>query len=301
MAAPPWLPLTHTDRSVKMKTKTPLRKPFLKTLEGLNDQLCYFLFSSHEFSSRLGRFSDAAKQLYTTDLYAKNPYSRSIHVRVAKLDAFVDEIERSTLATYVSATYEAVSQYISDVGTLLTTTNAPTFKMLTQKGLGPEDNLQRSLIKAGYASLHVLDVATLTYFRLRRNHIIHRASKTTPKLRQFITNAGGLLNKYWAGTVAQLDFSDTDILRFEERTCIDALKVLRIVLLRIDAHVSGLVDIGSLADVTAEQLFGSKRQKINADVVRSRSKTLETKIRSEYGIPVPHGVLQKAVRKHGVK
>ena len=184
---------------------------------------------------------------------------------------------------------------------MLADLNAPTFRIVNKKGLGPEETLQQSIVKAGYAPLHVYDVATITYFRLRRNHIIHHASTIAPRMQTFIANHCNPLNHYWLGTAEELDFSDLHVFTFQERECIDALKMLRIVLERVDAHVASLLDVGNLTDRVAEDLFGSKPQKLNADTVRSRAQALKKRIEGGYGLSPNQATLDSAARKHGAK
>lgn len=284
-----------------MTMKTQYRKTVLKVLQGLNDQLCYFLFSSHEFSIGLDDYSPNAQGLFTTDLYSQNPYAPSIHVRVSNLPHFIDQITASTFGTYVSATYEVIAHYLMDASLLLADINAPQFKQISGNGVGPEEKLQKEITKAGYSPLNIADVATLTYYRLRRNHIIHRRSAIKPKFLKFISDNCNMLNHHWIGSVEKQDFSTHDIFAFGERETIDALKLLKIVFERVDSHVASILDVETVVDRLAKTEFAGTPQKINSDIVQNRVGILRNRAKIIHGFTPTQSVLEAAARKYGIK
>ncbi|MFN3158690.1 MAG: hypothetical protein ACE37I_05205 [Rubinisphaera brasiliensis] len=249
----------------------------------------------------MGNYSIEAQALFTTDLYANNPNAPAIHVRISELPQFIEETKSSTFSTYVSMTYEVISQYLKDALSLLIDINSPHFKRTREKGLGPEEELQNAIAKAKYLPLDVADVATLTYYRHRRNHIIHQARSISPKFVAFIASEYATLEQHWDGSASKQDFSSHDIFSFSEQEAIEAIKILRIVFQRIDTHIASLLDNNALAEHVARDLFSATPQRINASVVKKRVSKLKKHIKHVYDLEPSHVSLEEAARKYGAK
>lgn len=273
----------------------------LRTLADLNDQLCYFLFSSEEFTSRLGSFSEKGKGLYTTDLFSQNEYAPRIHIKIAELEGFAHQMEKSVLSTFFSASYEATALFLSESLDFIAYINRPRFTIARGNGLGPEELLQKSLLDSGLHGLNNPDFLTLTYMRLRRNHLIHRASKISPHFSTFIANNANTLDHHWIGTAQNLDFSSLDIFEFDERECIDCLEILFILVKRVDECIASQLNEAGIADRIAKELFASAPQKINRDIIKQRAGKIDGRLKHEYGGQVSKTILEQKAVVYGRK
>jgi len=263
--------------------KTPLLPLITQKLAALNDQFCFFLFIEQEFNRRLPDLSPAVSDLFTSDVFATNPYSPKIHVRVKQIPDFQSRNRVFTFGSYFSTSYEVVSDYIDTSSLNLLQQIIPaSYKPLKHKQI--EKQFFNILQASGCNIPDQELIDTLTYIRLRRNHLIHLGDSLVPWFSSHISSCGASLNAYWLGTVEELDFTSLDIDSLTEKETIDFLKLLRIITERLDSTVASSLSPENVLLFTAKQLKLTSRQVFNSDFVQRKAKMLKKQTELEFEI-----------------
>lgn len=181
--------------------KTPVLPPIINTIAVINDQMMFFLFSEKEFLRRLSDFGPAASALYTTDVFSGNPYAKRLNVTLQKLPMIQRNNRSTTFGSYFSTAYEIASDYFELATILLKRCNGTTFRKVSKDSQGKALPIETAFIETLRASNSNLPdqefINTMTYFRFRRNHFIHRSTQISPTFSTFILNEGSNLNKFW--------------------------------------------------------------------------------------------------------
>lgn len=224
--------------------KTPLLAPFVSRLANLNDQFCYFLFASEEIDRRLSDFSEEIGHHFTSQVFANNSKSKRIYVTLDKLPDFKNNNEKFTFGAYFSTSYEIVTGYLESILNLLKSISGPTF-VISKKDT-PEESLQESLRLSNFQLPDIELIETLSYMRLRRNNFTHLHTKPNNPLSTLITNRGSSLNSYWGGSISKLDFTNTNLNDYTELETIDLLKVLRLIVEKLDECLAGSINANDI-------------------------------------------------------
>jgi len=235
--------------------KTSLLNPVQTRLAGLNDQLCYFLFATEEIDHRLSDFSSALNDCYTSDLFAKNSNAKRINVTLQKLPDFKNNNEKLTFGSYFSTSYEVVVGYIFNLLDLLSDISPNTFVKSISTRNSPEQNLVNSLFSSQFQPIPNELIDTLTYMRLRRNHLTHLNTDIRPNFVNLIQQQGATLNTYWGTSIQELDFSSRDIYNFTVNETIELLKVLRLTLEKIDTCVAASINTNDIIKFILKNFF----------------------------------------------
>lgn len=216
--------------------KKHLKSKYSKGLSDLNDQLCYFLFSTEEINRKLADFNLEAIDLYTKDLFSQNSESPRINVKVKDLPLFKKTNEKLTFGSYFSTSYELFAYYLDDLLSYL--------KEIDESFIICKNNrIEVEFIESindyiNSNSIREEILLTIKYLRLRRNHFIHLNEGLSGELSKLITDSGENLNAYWKESISTLDFADIDILNYSKQNTIDLLKLLKILLDIIDDFIS---------------------------------------------------------------
>lgn len=237
--------------------KTHLKNKYSKGLSDLNNQFCYFLFSTEEINRKLADFNLEAIDLYTKDLFSGNSESPRINVKVKDLPLFKKNNEKLTFGSYFSTSYELFAYYLDDLLSYL--------KEIDESFVRCKDNkVEVEFIKSVNEYINSVGICieeeillTIKYLRLRRNHFIHLNEGLSSELSNLITNSGEDLNTYWKESISTLDFSNINIRNYSKQNTIDLLKLLKILLEIIDDFISS-----NLNEELVLKNFISKQSKI---------------------------------------
>lgn len=267
--------------------RTFLLKNNIDKVASLNDQLWFYLFVNEEFNRDYKRFSNSAKALYTTDLFKDNQYSPRIDIAVSKIPQHQRSNQNVTCGIYFSTCYEILSQYVDNIfNTLKSFNSLSAYRRDSRKG--PEENLQLFLLAEGLPIIDQGIIDTVTYLRLRRNHYTHIIELPNGKLEAFRITTGPSLNAFWAsrGTLSStLDFANPIIRDFAEGETIELIKLIRISMQEIDAHIAALLNIDSvISHVLKSYIQAYSKQKIKRIPTGKRIRKVQSLLRQELEI-----------------
>jgi hypothetical protein len=280
----------------KDRTRTALGRGIEEALTSLNDQYCFFLFLECEFIGQIKSSAEAALTEFTTDLFTNNPYASRIHVRLGSLPAFQQAHRSATFAAYFSSSYEVSSAFVDEALGALRAANTSSLTVPPRLRDGPEQYYWRTLIASGYALPAPEIIETLTFFRHKRNALVHLSTNPPIAFVMHTQRSGTNLNGFWTRAKVQIDFTDPSTGPLSERDALDALKLLRIIVQRLDAHLISILDGRGVASVEAVRMFGSQKVRMNREVAAARVKILGRVLVRDYGLTVGGGDLDVAVR-----
>lgn len=161
---------------------------------------------------------------------------------------------------------------------------------------GPEQFYQRTLAASGYLGPAAEVIQTLTYFRYRRNAAVHLSTTPPPLYASLARKSGQGLNTFWARAKLQIDFRHASTGLMSEHDALDALKLLRIIIQRLDEHLSGVLEGRGAARLVARRLFGDKKVRLNLQVIEERARKLRAVLFRDYGVTVSQPDLTVAIR-----
>jgi len=283
--------------------KTDLIKPYLGRIEALGDQLWYFLFVSEELNQGLAKYSPKAKEHYTVDLFATNPYSRRIHVKANNLITHQDNNKKFTFGSYFSTSYEIAGNYIKDTFAKLKSFNSlPNYTWVNNDP--PEINLKTLLTYNGIALPDQEIFDTFSYLRIRRNHFTHLLDVANPRLVTFCGVTGPSLNTYWRtpGYVTYIDFTTTvNINEYTQDITIELMKILRITLINLDKYIASILDVNSVIQSLVTREFGTENIAMNSIIAKQRSSKIIYLASQELKLSVTEAQCDPHVRSIGVK
>jgi len=279
--------------------KTILKNKYLKRLANLNDQLCYFQFNRNELNKKLDNFGVNAKKLYLPDVFAQNSMASRINVTLEKLPDFQLENQTVTFGSYISTSYEVTSNYLKDSIQLLEDFNPSTYQLSYNNQL--EEQYILTLTNSGYNIIDREIIDTLKYIRLRRNHFTHLADSILPNFTSLITTEGSTLNNYWSGTINSLDFTSTNILSFNEEETIDIIKLLKIIVERIDINLISNLSNEGIIKYLSKKEFENNPQRINGDVIKQRIKKILVLGKHEFGVTLLENEIEPIVKTIGTR
>jgi len=268
-------------------SKTQILNGYINRIASLNDQLWYFLFTSEELNRQLSNFTDKAKENYTIDLFKNNVYAPQIHVKTIELPKFQRDNKHQTFGAYFSTCYEISSNYFKDVFDTLKSFNSLR-SYNWDRNLEPEKNLINLLAHESLPLIPVEILDTYTYLRLRRNHFTHLSTSPNPRMLRHIAANGYNLNTYWRSkdAIRVLDFTNIAIEAFTQDETIELIKILRICLNEIDAHIASLIKIDSIIEYIVKREYSAQNTRINHLVLRQRNKKIIRLLLMEFNITV---------------
>lgn len=278
---------------------TPIRREIVKSLTGLNDQLCFFLFLEYELIRRLSDFGPAVEDAFVTDVFSQNTKAVRIHVRLREIHQFQAEHRSLTLLSYFSTSYEVASKFFSSAAELLCVANG--LSCNEQFTSEPERKYVSWLQEVSATLPQPVLSDTMTYCRYRRNAHIHRHEVPSVSYSAFVASSGANLNSHWRGTRESLDFTIPSVGPITEDHSIVLIKLMRIVVEDLDRHLaSTLIPVG-VGRLVAEELFSKCRTRMNSDVALKRARRLAHELKVGYGATLSPAELDMLVRCVGVR
>ncbi len=230
--------------------RTPLRRPVLNRLAGINDQLCFFLFAEAEVEQTLSHFPVSLDASYSTDLFPHNPHARRIYVPLGSLSGFQLVNRTFTLGSYFSASYEVLAGYCDPALRLLDRLRSQPLVRSTDSQV--EERFAGTLLNAGLHPPASETIDTLKYMRLRRNHFVHLAEDVRPKFERLLKRRGDALNAFWRDSREPIDFRDPSFLEtFTADETISLLKLCRLALEQLDDAAVAGIELPYLIDYEA--------------------------------------------------
>ncbi|GEC72860.1 hypothetical protein FFL01_23990 [Flavobacterium flevense] len=279
--------------------KTILKNKYIKRLASLNDQFCFFQFNRKELDKRLLEFGPNAGDLFTTDLFASNDMAPRIRVKISKLPSFQNLNQTFTFGAYFSTSYEVVSYYLIDSLELLKSINSSTFIATNDTQLEEKYNLTLES-----SSIPIIDISlinTLKYLRLRRNHFTHLYEEIGNPLKSLICDFGSDLNRYWEGSLSQLDFESYNVLKFDEQETIDMLKLLKIIIEKLDSNLAPHLNHEGIAEYLVKKEYSDSEQRKNLDLVNKRTQKIITLSSTHFSTPIDRTIIEQKVNEFGWK
>lgn len=279
--------------------KTPIRTDTLRIIANLNNQLCFFLLMESELISRLEDFGPGIQSAYMTDLFSKNPHAEKIHVRLSQVPTILIENRYSTFGAYFSTTYEIASGFFPKALELLQETTG--IDSVKREKEGPESHYRRDLTHRGMIDLPERALGTFSYCRYRRNAFIHQDNLANNNFLDFVKNKGHFLNSAWSTSKGDIDFSKSTIESLSQGETIDMIKLLRISIEDLDAHLCSVVEPLNLIQLIVRQEFSHSAAPINSDVLKQRAKKVISKLMYEYELEVTLVDATTALKSNGWK
>ena len=279
--------------------KTILVKKYLERLSNLNDQLCYFQFTRNELNNRINDFGENAKELYLPDIFAQNYMASRLNIKLGKLPEFQSQNQTFTFGAYISTSYEITSYYLKDSLKLLQEFNPSTYQPSNNGQL--EEKYISILINSGYLVVQREIINTLKYIRLRRNHFTHLSTDLKPIFSDLIKEKGDTLNIYWSNAINSLDFSSTDVSIFNEEETIEMIKLLRIIIERLDNNLSKNLSHEGIITYLSKLEYENNPQRINGDVIKQRIKKILILAKKEFGIILEENEIELIVKSIGIR
>jgi hypothetical protein len=280
----------------KDRTHTALGRRIEEALTSLNDQYCFFLFLESEFLNQIKTSDQVPLTKFTTELFPSNPYASRIHVLLQSLPAFQQAHRGATFAAYFSSSYEVASAFVDEALGTLRTANTSSLTPAARLRDGPEQYYLRTLVASGYALPAPEIIKTLSFFRYRRNALVHLSTSPTTPYVTLAQQSGVALSTFWTRAKVQIDFTNPSTGPLSERDTLDALKLLRIIVQRLDAHLISILDGRGVARAEALRLFGGQKVRMNREVAATRVQKLARVVVRDYGLTVGEGDLEVAVR-----
>lgn len=279
--------------------KTPVRQQVISRLTALNDQLCFFLLLEEELTRRLADFGPGVQSSYTSDVFAQSSYAPKLHVTLGKLPEFQANNRSFTFGAYFSTSYEVASDFFDLATQLLSRANG--VSPSKPQNDGPEDAYIRTLAGASLPSPSLNLIRTLSYCRHRRNAFIHTGTTVRPAYAALVSTHGANLNQFWGTTCEPVDFTNGTAAPLQEHETITLIKLLRVSIEALDAHLASVLNKSSVLRMLAEAQFANRPTRVNNDVVKDRSKTLAAVLKSDYGAEAAEDEIETLVRQIGVR
>jgi len=288
-------------RIVKDRTKTRLGREIEAALISLNDQHAFFLFLEYQFFEQLRALSPTSAEHFTTVAFPGNRYASKIHVRLRDLPSFGEAHRSVTFGAYFTTSYEVASGFTDKALEMLRNFSRTPLHLPPRRREGPEQFYQRALASWALKMPASQLIDTLSFMRYRRNSLVHLNEAPTRPYETLASQSGRLLNTFWMKARPSVDFTIPETKPLAERETLDLLKLLRIVIQRLDTHFASVIDERGLVRVEAARLFGGQRVRMNRYVMEQRMQILRTEIVRNYGLSPRESELKTAVQEVGTR
>jgi hypothetical protein len=283
------------------RTRTWLGRQIVGALTALNDQYRFSLFMEYEFIQQLQTLDATLANRFTTDVFKSNKHAARIRVRLGDLETFRNAHRSVGFGAYFATSYEIASSFTDNALEVLRTSSRVPLALPIRSRLGPEEFYWRSLNGWGYSVPAIELIKTLRFMRYRRNALVHLGSTPTPAYANLATSAGSALNGFWRGALVHIDFAIPATGPLTETETVDLLKLMRIVIQRLDTHFVSVIDRLGLIRTHAIQLFGHERVRMNRYIATKRAKKLQQDMVLKYGLSPPESDLRAAVQAVGTR
>jgi hypothetical protein len=272
-----------------------------REITSLNDQYYFFLFLEYQFFEELHGLSTTSVNRFTTDVFNRNQYSSKIHVRLRDLPSFRDAHRSASFGAYFATSYEVAASFTDKALEVLREKSRVRLRLPLRGREGPEQFYARVLTSWGYSLPAAELIDTLSFMRHRRNALVHLSRTPNPPYMELARRAGLSLNAFWTRARVQIDFATPSTGPLEDRETLGLLKLMRIVIRRLDTHFVSVIDNLGLVRAEARRLFGGEKVRMNRDVSTRRVQKLRYEIMQEYGLSLPESDLRAAVQTVGTK
>lgn len=217
------------------------------------------LFALMGFRMEFPRFSAAIQDRFLADVFADNPLSPYLNIRLKDARKRLTDAESFTAQTYYVFAIAAIEDYIRSFSREL-----DGLGLSTAQPAAKEETLERLCGYLGRTPEQLIgaqESVTVTYLRRRRNCYVHNRGIPNRSLCKLIAASGADLNSFWANHPRTLlphaiDFSTEDLDMHDQRELINVLFILRVVLEQIDAAL--LVAFGDNMMLAEQARFETK-------------------------------------------
>jgi hypothetical protein len=282
--------------TTKDRTKTHVGREIETALTSLNDQHAYFLFLEFQFLEQIRGLTITSATKVTTEAFPRNRYAPTIRVRIRDLQAFGEAHRSATFGAYFATSYEIAASFTGRALDSLQHFNQRSLPPRARRPEGPEETYRRVLNLWGLAMPARELIDTLKFMRYRRNSLIHLSKVPSPSYQDLASQSGSVLNAFWTRGKVEIDFRIPATTPLAEREALDLLKLLRIVIQRLDTHFASIIDERGLVQAEARRLFGGNKRRIN---IEQRTSLLRTQILHDYGLSPRESYLRAAARSVG--
>ncbi len=282
--------------------KTPILSDILPRLEALNDQQWFFRLLEHEFMDRLNDSGPKIAQAYTTDIYARNPYSSRIHIKLSELPEFQAAHRALTFGAYFSTSYEIATKFFSSAIELLRVMMPGCIEEWNDFVGAPEGQYARLLADSTVATstpVTACTLETISYCRYRRNAFIHDNIAPPPAFSSLVSTHGTALNARWASEREDLDFRVPLTGTPNDKDIIVLFQLLRICLQELDVHLASLISPEAIARYIAVNRYGKQRTRMNIEIARSRASDIRKQAQLQFGLDPGDSVAMQAAQNVG--
>lgn len=262
-------------------TKTPLLKETISRLNAFNDQLCYFTFVEESFEQRLTEVDSSEQDLYTPQVFRGNSRAHRIHVKINELSDFRQATQSATFGAFASASYETIASYMKEALNLLRRMGVS--QTTFEAGDKVEESLQSAIQEAGCKPVDQNVIEALTYFRLRRNQVVHLRAEPVETLKTLVRYSGPRLNNYWH-TREALDFKQVPGPELGELEVIDFIKLLRVCVRKLDEAVASGLDVFRILKVLDAELISEQPGLGGEQGYERRAQKLWYRVKELYGV-----------------
>jgi len=119
---------------------------------------------------------------------------------------------------------------------------------------GPEETYWRVLNSWGLELPARELIDTLKFMRYRRNSLIHLSKVPSLSYQNLASQLGSILNAFWTIVKMEIDFGIPATTPLNERETLDFLKLLRVIIQRLDTHFATIIDERGLVQAEARRL-----------------------------------------------
>lgn len=135
-------------------------------------------------------------------------------------------------------------------------------------------------------------IKTLTYMRLRRNHFTHLNTSLSNKMQLIITNEGSALNYFWGKSINSLDFTNHSIENYSIEETIELLKLLRLIVEKVDEHLSNNLDTDKIISFINSEYFHGKINILNKHI---RVRKIKSILNAKFGASESESYIQNLI------
>ena len=263
-----------------MRTRN-LRK-FKDRLAEVNDQLCYHFFASEQARPTIDPHVAASPEGFVSNTFPTNSFGPRIDIRNKFLPKFQKAATKTLGGLVLISAVEYILAYIDEIQSLRAELTPTSADALTHDKV--EEQISLKLASWGFAP-HTAPTRSLTYLRLRRNHIAHVNHEPHPSLKAVTKNYGGLLSNYWAQhptTLPGLSFTSQDFSVSTEQEAFSLLNLCRVTMEKYDTLFCSTLSQPHL-ETFALHYFASTNMSVRGRSLADRYRKFSSYFRSNYG------------------
>ncbi|EPL3927459.1 hypothetical protein [Morganella morganii] len=258
-----------------------LRK-FESKLKDINDQLCYFLFSDTEINRVFSEIKENTSEFFTTDVFPKNEFSGRLHIKIDALPQFRTKAFHTLVSMSVIASVEYLLNYIEEIEIFRSKVIPSEHDLI--KNQKPEEQVKEKLKHWLKKEPENELIKTISYLRLRRNHIAHVEENMNEAFRTLVKNDSNNLNKYWSTHAIKLnsfDFSSTSHSEFKANDIFALINLSRVCMRKIDEMVLSTVHEENIVRYILPTFLSNK--KLNGLKLNVKARKFNAFLQQQFG------------------